>query len=399
MPAAKRAKGVGGVAIPQTGKGRASGNGMGEVRFESPAAAQQALHMLNGSLLQGSPLAVTLDNTSKDGTKLLVSNLPAGLAWQEIKDHFAVVGPIAFADIKGQQTGPPASGEVRFETAAAATNALAMLNGTTMETGGGPLAVSLAPNSKDGTKLLVSGMPPGTEWQELKDHFKKVGEPIAHAAITLGPASLTAEVRYDSADHTKLAASMLHGSDFGGREISVTMDPKSKDGTKLLVSGLAPGTQWQELKDHFGTVGPVGFCQVSSGLAGQGKGNFIMMPMPIGMDGMMMPHMMQQMFAMMNGGKGAGMVQKGAGKNGGADAKHFDAKVKVWIGGLPPSATWKELQGCLSAAGLQPKWVEVTGDGIGIAAFATPAAAAAAIAQLNGSMLGGVMIQADKWGM
>merc|ERR1711862_105161 len=36
----------------------------------------------------------------------------------------------------------------------------------------------------------------------------------------------------------------------------------SQDGTKLMVKGFTPGTQWQELKDHFGQVGPVAFAAV-----------------------------------------------------------------------------------------------------------------------------------------
>merc|ERR1712151_1421811 len=43
----------------------------------------------------------------------------------------------------------------------------------------------LDPHSKDNTRLIVTGIPPGMEWQELKDHFKPIGR-VAHANVKGG---------------------------------------------------------------------------------------------------------------------------------------------------------------------------------------------------------------------
>merc|ERR1712113_330284 len=70
----------------------------------------------------------------------------------------------------------------------------------------------------------------------------------------------------------------LNGTLLGGSQISVVAAPNSQDGSKLRVHGVPPGMQWQDVKDHFSTIGTVAFCNVmeSSGPpsagCGQGKG-------------------------------------------------------------------------------------------------------------------------------
>merc|ERR1712048_701075 len=79
--------------------------------------------------------------------------------------------------------------------------------------------------------------------------------------------------------------------------------------------------------------------------------------------------------------------------------KDFDPEVKVWIGGMTETTTWKELQDHMNAAG-KTKWVEVftgKGAGTGAVAYSTAEEAVDAIATLNGSTLGGANIQCDVW--
>jgi len=93
------------------------------------------------------------------------------------------------------------------------------------------------------------------------------------------------------------------------------------------------------------------------------------------------------------GGVGKGQV-KGGGKDDGLNA--IDPALKVWVGGLAPGVTWKELQNHFREAG-RVIWSEVLPKGIGCVAFKTQAQAASAIASHDGSELGGQAIQVDTW--
>jgi len=179
-----------------------------EVRYESPMEAQQAVDILDGSLLEGVKISVMLDQSSHDGSKILVTQLPAGVQWQAVKDHCSHGGRVVFTNVRH------ASVKVRQQVSrgAARTNS-------------------------------------GAE-----------GE-------------LMGEVRFDSPNDTLAAFNQLHGSWLGDRQIWLSLDPHSPDQTKLFVSGLAPFTQWQELKDHFGCIGSVAFAQVKSEAGGFHQGS------------------------------------------------------------------------------------------------------------------------------
>jgi hypothetical protein len=56
--------------------------------------------------MRGQPIFVKQDLTFQDGTKVLVTGMPAGLGWQELKDHFAQVGDVQFTNI-GRSTDSP----------------------------------------------------------------------------------------------------------------------------------------------------------------------------------------------------------------------------------------------------------------------------------------------------
>merc|ERR550537_708366 len=101
---------------------------------------------------------------------------------------------------------------------------------------------------------------------------------------------------------------------------------------------------------------------------------------------------MNPMFMKMMGGKG-----KGKGKQGLNKAK---PDRKVWVGNLPESVGWKELQEHFNQAG-KTKWVEAfkrgAGKGTGGVAYGSADEAQKAISMLNGSVLNGQMIQVDVW--
>merc|ERR1719499_2349764 len=72
----------------------------GEIRYDNPMCAQQALAGLQGTELNGAQITIGQDVTSKDGTKLWVTGIAPGTSWQELKDHFAQAGQVAFANVK-----------------------------------------------------------------------------------------------------------------------------------------------------------------------------------------------------------------------------------------------------------------------------------------------------------
>lgn len=249
-PASKRSKAI-----------KVEADGVGEVRFDTPHAAQVACQQMNGAPLSGAPLQVSMDANSKDGTKVLVTGIPLGVEWQELKDHFAPVGSLAFVEIRGaRRNGPKLTGEVRFDTAELAEQAL-QLDGSELD--GHDIGVSVDPHSQDATKLHVKGLPPGCRWQELKDHFSQMGTAPVYADVnSAASGACIGEVRYDVLAHAKMALQQLNGSTLGEATIWVMTAPGSVDGSKLVVQGLTPGTQWQELKDHFSRIGQVAFAAV-----------------------------------------------------------------------------------------------------------------------------------------
>merc|ERR1712048_1062127 len=179
-----------------------------------------AVKTLNGSTLGGATIKVTLDQKSQDSSKLIVSGIPPGIEWQELKDHFKPIGTVAFAEVRGKG----GKGGKGF--------------------GGKPLMA-----------LLASFMGGGGG----KGFGGATGQ------------KLTGEVRYDDPLNTMMAAQMLNGSYLGGSKLQVDMDWSSQDMSKLWVGGIPAGTGWQDLKDHFAQIAPVAFANIKPA-GGKGKG-------------------------------------------------------------------------------------------------------------------------------
>lgn len=248
---------------------------------------------MSGQELDGKIIQVKKDADSNDGTKVIVSGLDLKSAWQEIKDFFKSVATPIFVARQDQA-------EVRFDDAGAAVEAL-QLNGTLVD--GAKISVILDEKSQDQTKVQVHGLNSSTEWQELKDHFSVCGN-VAHAKRIVGPGGKefkqkkqqpqwdemsffmaaaeqdlnphacgpVAEVRFASEEAAQKALEMS-GTVLEGRTINVKEDKNSKDGTKVIVTGLSHTCQWQELKDHFAGCGRVAFAGKKKPMgAGMGAG-------------------------------------------------------------------------------------------------------------------------------
>lgn len=100
--------GKGGGGGKKGGGSKGGGGGppvTGEIRYDDPNHTAMALQTLNGALLQGSPISLEYDPKSQDGSKLLVSGIPAGTQWQELKDLFSPIGTVAYAGVKDDSAG------------------------------------------------------------------------------------------------------------------------------------------------------------------------------------------------------------------------------------------------------------------------------------------------------
>merc|ERR1719223_69681 len=82
---------------------------------------------------------------------------------------------------------------------------------------------------------------------------------------------MTGSVRYANAMHTQIAIGMLNQSTLKGSPINVDWDWQAEDGNSLWVGNLPPGTSWQDLKDHFSSIGLVSFADVKPAKSGKGQ--------------------------------------------------------------------------------------------------------------------------------
>lgn len=139
----------------------------GQIRFYTPSDAQMAIDELDGSEFDGAPIRVDVDPRSpKGGTNLLIDGLVFGDDLRgRLRRHFEQIGRVMFVT-----TGV---GEVRFDTAEAARQAIEAKDGTFLDDN--IITVMPHPNSADGTKVRVLGLSPNTRDTLLKYHFREFG--------------------------------------------------------------------------------------------------------------------------------------------------------------------------------------------------------------------------------
>merc|ERR1719401_40032 len=171
-----------------------------------------------------------MDSRSQDGSRLLVTGIPPGIEWQELKDHFGAIGRVAFVNTIDQ--GGKSKGAK---------------GGKGDGKGMGAMAMGL------GNPVMEMMM-----MQNMQPIFKGGGGCDGGGGVS----GLRGEVRYDNPLHAQLAVGMLNGSTLNGAVLHVGFDGMSQDGRQVKVAGIAPGTTWKDLKDHFRYVGQVGFANV-----------------------------------------------------------------------------------------------------------------------------------------
>lgn len=233
--------------------------------------------------------------------------------------------------------------------------------------------------SIDDKKKCWVGNLQGVPWKALQEHFSQAGK-VTWAQVF--EKSGTATVVYSTPQEAQMAIEVLNGSILGESQIQVDSFVKPA-GRKVVSKGGG----------KFGTKG------WSSGKAG-GKA-FGKAPV---IQTQFQKTLIPQALLGFKGGKGGKLGGKLGGKGGKgkeqtsadiAKLKTIDNSLKVWVGGLTPAVTWKELQNHFNQIG-KTIYAAVF-KGTGCVAFKTPDEASVAIASLNGSELGGGVIQVDTF--
>eukprot|EP00931_Biecheleriopsis_adriatica_P030772 TRINITY_DN180_c0_g1_i5.p1 TRINITY_DN180_c0_g1~~TRINITY_DN180_c0_g1_i5.p1 ORF type:complete len:223 (+),score=71.19 TRINITY_DN180_c0_g1_i5:83-751(+) len=200
-------------------------------------------------------------------------------------------------------------------------------------------------------KVWVGGLV-NVDWKQLQEHFNQVGKTIYAAVFEK---SSTGCVAYKTAGEVATAVSALNGSVLAGQPIQVDYftpppDRKGKSKGKGYSKGYSKG--WSSA--------PVVIWQPVFQKGGKGKGK----------------------------AKGkASEIEK---------LKKIDNSLKVWVGGLDSSVTWKQLEEHFNQAG-KTTWATVFSKGTGCVAYGTAEEAQTAIQALQGTTIGTCTIQVDTF--
>ena len=184
--------------------------------------------------------------------RVYIGNLSFDCRWQDLKDHFKTIGPVAHAEIIEQRDGrSKGCGIVEYQYSSDASKAIDELNDT--ELMGRQVFVredrigrqdrsnndyrrnngrddrsrgDLRGASSGGeTKLFVNNLDFSTRWQELKDHFRSCN--IKHADVMTGPDGRSKGcglVTFDSVQDAIRAVREKDNTFLAGRKISVRED-------------------------------------------------------------------------------------------------------------------------------------------------------------------------------
>lgn len=219
-------------------KGRSKGCAI--VEYSTEEEAQRAIAELTDSEILGRKIFVREDREDDSTAKteivedlgkrtLIVENVPLTFAWQELKDLFKPVGNVVRADIFAGE-GDIRLGLVEFRSSSdvfrAINNAVSiavedMIFRTVKR---GENIEYLRGTNSEPKKLYVGELAWSVSWQDLKDHFKSVGE-VIRADVATEEGGRRSKgfgfVEFYSAEDAQRAVEQLNGSVLKGRSIYV----------------------------------------------------------------------------------------------------------------------------------------------------------------------------------
>lgn len=234
----------------------------------------------------------------KVARRVYVGNLAWRTSWQDLKDHFGVVGEVRFADVLRSGMRSKGCGIVEYESASAAKAAIETLNHSMLDgrqvfvredredfdlkqglgEGGnkkqyeGSVGGDPKVNVVLGKKVWVGDLGSDVTWRDLKDHFRGAGK-ILHAQVLQyddGTSKGCGIVEFESPSEALRAISLFSNSILGNRAIIVREDREGmrqpsyigrgdgaasyhksmgRENCQIVVHGLPYKMSWQDLKD------------------------------------------------------------------------------------------------------------------------------------------------------
>jgi len=125
-----------------------------------------------------------------------------------------------------------------------------------------------------GRRLYVGNLNYRTSWQDLKDHFKTVGNVVyANVLKDYRGSKGCGIVEFSTAQEAQQAIKDLNDTTLDGRKIFVREDrEEERSHSQIFVGNLSYGTSWQDLKDLFSQIGPIRHADVLRDYQGRSKG-------------------------------------------------------------------------------------------------------------------------------
>mmetsp|Transcript_3936 Transcript_3936/g.8322 ORF Transcript_3936/g.8322 Transcript_3936/m.8322 type:complete len:207 (+) Transcript_3936:201-821(+) len=203
--------------------------------------------------------------------RVYVGNLSWSTSWQDLKDHMRDAGDVQYAKVLQDRDGrSKGCGIVEFTTVEGAKDAIEKLTDTELKgrkifvredredgkrggggggdrgergdrgapSGGGggggggggePSSSSGGDAPEPGSQLFIGNLSWETGWQDLKDHFRQIGE-VERADVAVGRDGRKKGfgfIRYSTAEDAKKAMDELNGVEFMGRPLEVRLDNKA----------------------------------------------------------------------------------------------------------------------------------------------------------------------------
>ena len=185
----------------------------------------------------------------KVARRVYVGNLAWRTSWQDLKDHFGVVGEVRFADVLRSGMRSKGCGIVEYESASAAKAAIESLNHSMLdgrqvivredrEEGSmrqssyvkrGDGAASFQKSmGRESCQIVVHGLPYKMSWQDLKDLVRDVARaPVIRADIMTTVDGLSkgyGVVVLSNQEDAQTVISYLHGRVVDGRVLTAKFD-------------------------------------------------------------------------------------------------------------------------------------------------------------------------------
>ncbi|CAE8634888.1 unnamed protein product, partial [Polarella glacialis] len=220
-----------------------------------------------------------------ESTRVFVAGFDRSMTEQAIREYFAKAGPIV-----GYETSGAGRARLTFSSAADAKNAVASLNGTTIEGNGKSRWLLVKPYVayvvKRTSTIHVSGFALGTAETALREHFGTAGAIVDFKLL----GNRSAWVTYSSNEEGASAAFSLNGKPMEGNDkllavrfkgaakVPRTTPPEAEvvektkkakktkkvkeskypaDASVIYVGQLEIGTAETALREHFGTAGTI----------------------------------------------------------------------------------------------------------------------------------------------